>query len=88
MPSFAAGRWDAQAYQHEVKLDFIWPGRLAENAFIESFNGRLRDECLNSHIFFNLEDAREKREVWRQDYNTLRPHATPNLEKLTLGVVQ
>lgn len=88
MPSFAAGRWDAQAYQHEVKLDFIRPGRLAENAFIESFNGRLRDECLNSHIFFNLEDAREKREVWRQDYNTLRPHATPNLEKLTLGVVQ
>ena len=57
-------------------LDFIRPGRPAENGFIESFNGRLRDECLNADLFFNLADARQKLEAWRQDYNTLRPHGS------------
>ena len=47
-----------------------------ENAFIESFNGRLRDECLNANLFFSIEDARRKLEVWRTDYNTERPHSS------------
>jgi putative transposase len=66
---------DAWAYQNGVKLDFIRPGKPVENAFIESFNGRLRDECLNTQVFASLEDAREKLEAWRVDYNLFRPHS-------------
>jgi putative transposase len=47
-----------------------------ENGFIESFNGKLRDECLNSEVFFSIADAREKLERWRHDYNHLRPHSS------------
>lgn len=50
---------DAWAYENQVKLDFIRPGRPVENGFIKSFNGRLWDECLNTHLFFSLEDERE-----------------------------
>ena len=64
------------AYANGVKLDFIRPGKPVQNGFIESFNGRLRDECLNVEVFFDLEDAREKIERWRQDYNTNRPHSS------------
>ena len=65
------------------RLDFIRPGKPVENAFIESFNGRLRDECLNVNQFASLEDAKEKIEAWRRDYNQRRPHSslgnlTPN----------
>jgi putative transposase len=70
---FCSRAMDAWAYQAGVKLDFIRPGKPAENGFIESFNGRLRDECLNANLFFNLADVRQKLEAWRQDYNTLRP---------------
>ena len=64
-------------------LTFIRPGKPVENAFIESFNGRFRDECLNVHQFTSIEDAREKIEAWRIDYNQRRPHGslghlTPN----------
>jgi putative transposase len=59
-----------------VQLDFIRPGKPVENAFIESFNGRLRDECLNVHQFVSLDDARRKIEVWRRDYNNDRPHSS------------
>jgi transposase InsO family protein len=55
-------------------LDFIRPGKPTENAFIESFNGRLRDECLNVFDFVSLEDAQARIEQWRQDYNHHRPH--------------
>ena len=65
---------DAWAHQAGVKLDFIRPGRPVQNGYIESFNGRLRDECLNGEIFFSLTDAREKMERWRYDYNQKRPH--------------
>jgi transposase InsO family protein len=54
---------DAWAYRHGIQLDFIRPGKPVENGFIESFNGRLRDECLNVEVFFTLEDVRRKR--WR-----------------------
>ncbi len=71
---FCSRAIDAWAYRTGVKLDFIRPGRPVENGFIESFNGRLRDECLNVSLFFNLADVRDKLESWRQDYNNFRPH--------------
>lgn len=64
------------AYRRGVKLDFIRPGKPVENAFIESFNGRLRDECLNVNQFVSLDDARAKIEAWRIDYNQHRPHSS------------
>ena len=71
------------AYRRGVQLDFIRPGKPVENAFIEAFNGRLRDECLNVHQFASLADAKTKIETWRLDYNQRRPHSslgdlTPN----------
>lgn len=66
---------DLWAYQHDVTLDFSRPGKPTDNAFIESFNGKFRAECLNAHWFLGLEDAREKLEAWRRDYNELRPHS-------------
>jgi len=69
-----------------VKLDFIRPGWPVENGFIESFNGKLRDECLNPELFFSLADAREKLEKWWWDCNQSRPHSAlgglPPLEYL------
>ena len=59
-----------------MQLDFIRPGKPTENAYIESFNGRLRDECLNVHQFLSLDDAKTRIEDWRQDYNSLRPHSS------------
>lgn len=55
---FVSRAMDAWAYAHDVRLDFIRPGKPVENAFIESFNGRLRDECLNSHVFTSVAEAR------------------------------
>ena len=64
------------AYRRGVHLDVIRPGKPVENAFIESFNGRLRDECLNVHQFTSLAEARAIIEVWRVDYNQRRPHSS------------
>lgn len=72
---FASKALDAWAYAHGVKLDFIRPGKPVENAVIESFNGRFRDECLNAQVFISLHDARRKIEAWRIDYNEHRPHS-------------
>jgi putative transposase len=72
---FAGQAMDVWAHQAEVKLDFIRPGRPVQNGYIESFNGRLRDECLNGEVFFDLTDARKKLECWRHDYNHKRPHS-------------
>jgi putative transposase len=71
------------AYRRRVQLDFIQPGKPVENALIESFNGRLRDECLNVHQFASLVEAQAIIEGWRVDYNQRRPHSslghlTPN----------
>ena len=71
------------AYRRGVQLDFIRPGKPVENAYIESFNGRLRDECLNVHQFTSLAEAKAIIEAWRVDYNQRRPHSslghlTPN----------
>jgi len=73
-PEFAGMALDRWAYTKNVKLDFIRPGKPVENAFIESFNGRLRQECLNQHYFVDLEEARKTIEEWRLNYNTFRPH--------------
>jgi len=73
---FDSKAMDAWAYRRGVKLQFIRPGKPMENAFIESFNGRLRDECLNANVFFSLEDARQKVEAFKLDYNTQRPHSS------------
>jgi len=67
---------DMWAYWNKVKLDFIRPGRPTDNALIESFNGRFRQECLNEHWFLSLEDAEEKIEAWRREYNEERPHSS------------
>jgi putative transposase len=73
---FASRVMDAWAYRHGIQLDFIRPGKPVENGFIESFNGRLRDECLNVEVFFTLEDVREKLAQWGEDYNCRRPHSS------------
>lgn len=72
---FSSKAMDLGAYTNGVHLDFIWPGRPVENGYIESFNGKLRDECLNVEVFFTLADARRKLELWHHDYNHHRPHS-------------
>ena len=59
-----------------VELDFSRPGKPIDNPFIESFNGSFRDECLNGNWFFSLEDAQEKFDIWRENYNGFRPHSS------------
>ncbi|WP_189071132.1 integrase core domain-containing protein, partial [Deinococcus radiotolerans] len=66
---------DLWAYQCHVTLDFSRPGKPTDNPFIESFHGRFRDECLNTHWFLSLDDARRKVEHWRREYNAFRPHS-------------
>ncbi|HEY2805433.1 MAG TPA: IS3 family transposase [Gemmatimonadales bacterium] len=73
-PEFTSLALDQWASAREVRLDFIRPGRPVENCFIESFNGKLRAECLNRHHFTTLEEARRIIEAWRIEYNTARPH--------------
>lgn len=73
-PEFVSKALDRWAYEAGVTLDFSRPGKPTDNAFVESFNGRLRDERLNAHWFLSLEDARAKIESWRRHYNESRPH--------------
>ena len=72
---FTSKALDQWAYANGVQLDFSRPGKPTDNALIESFNGRLRAECLNENWFLSLEDAEEKIEAWRTDYNERRPHS-------------
>jgi putative transposase len=72
---FTSKALDQWAYDNKVTLHFITPGRPMENGYIESFHGKLREECLNEHWFLTLEDARETIESWRIDYNQVRPHS-------------
>jgi putative transposase len=74
-PEFSGRTLDTWAYAHGLQLRFIRPGKPTENAFVESFNGKFRDECLNEHWFVSLADARALIEAWRVDYNTVRPHS-------------
>ena len=82
---FVSRDLDLWAYSRGVTLDFSRPGKPTDNAFIESFNGKFRAECLNAHWFMSLDDAREKCEAWRRDYNEVRPHsAIGNKPPITL----
>jgi len=73
-PEFVSLALDQWASEHGIRLDFIRPGRPVENCFIESFNGKLRDEGLNQHHFLTLAEAQQRIETWRQEYHTERPH--------------
>jgi putative transposase len=75
-PEFAGTALDAWAAQHGVQLHFIQPGRPVQNAFVESFNGKFRDECLNEHWFLTLPEAQLVIEAWRREYNEERTHST------------
>ncbi len=72
---FISRELDLRAYMKGVTLDFSRPGKPTDNAFIESFNGKFRAECLNAHWFMSLTDAVTKCEAWRRDYNEERPHS-------------
>jgi len=72
---FISKALDKWAYENRVVLDFSRPGKPTDNAFIESFNGSFRDECLNVHWFLSIEDAREKIAAFKEDYNHFRPHS-------------
>jgi putative transposase len=74
-PEFISRVVDQWAFEHGVELHFIEPGKPTQNAFIESFNGKFRDECLNENGFLTLQEAREKIARWRRDYNQVRPHS-------------
>ena len=74
-PEFSGLALDAWAYQHSIALDFIAPGKPMQNGYLESFNGKFRDECLNLHWFRSLAEARAIIEEWRESYNTGRPHS-------------
>jgi putative transposase len=67
---------DQWAFQRGVKLHFIDPGPPVQNAYIESFNGKFRDECLNENWFVSVAEARQRIEAWRRDYNQVRPHSS------------
>lgn len=73
---FTSKSLDEWTWNRGLKLDFIRPGKPTENAFIESFNGRLRDECLNVNEFASLEHARATLKAWQDDYNERRPHSS------------
>ncbi len=74
---------DAWAYRHHTRLAFIRPGKPVENTFIESFNGRLRDEGLNTQPFLSLSDAQRQLDLWRCDYNAVRPMVSSVIARRT-----
>ena len=75
-PEFTSSSLNLWLFKQEIAHEFIEPGKPTQNAFCESFNGRLREECLNGNYFLSLEDAVEKIEAWREFYNELRPHSS------------
>ena len=75
-PEFTGRALDQWACANDVKLLLIQPGKPTQNAYIESFNGKFRDECLNEHWFLSLAHARSVIEAWRVEYNTERPHSS------------
>lgn len=77
-PEFISKALDLWAFENGVKLRFIQPGKPVQNAYIESFNGKFRDECLNDNVFVSLGSAQTIIENWRLDYNSERPHSSLN----------
>jgi putative transposase len=78
---FTSRDLDEWAYRRGVRLHFIEPGKPTQNCFVESFNGKFREECLNERWFTSMHDAETKIELWRLDYNGTRPHSS--LDNLT-----
>lgn len=74
-PEFRSTRLDAWAYEHGVALEFIQPGKPVQNAVMESYNGRMRDELLNQHWWRSIAEARDAVDAHRQDFNEVRPHS-------------
>lgn len=74
-PEFTSHIFDSWASRHRIGLDFIAPGKPSQNGFVESFNARLRDECLNMNVFHSLESVQTLLDDWRRDYNNWRPHS-------------
>ena len=72
---FTSKALDHWAYRNQLKLDYTRPGKPTDNGFIESFNARVRSECLSQHYFSSVEDARAVLDTWRDDYNHQRPHS-------------
>lgn len=77
-PEFTSKAFRAWAQEHRIMIYYIQPGKPMENAFIESFQGKFRDECLNLHLFLSIPEARARIEAWRIEYNTERPHSSLN----------
>lgn len=82
-PEMTSIEFLAWAHRRKISIDYIDPGKPNQNAYIESFNSRLRDEHLTEEVFLDLDDAKNKLETWRKDYNQSRPHSalgmkTPN----------
>ena len=75
-PEFTCRALNQWAFEHGVELRLIQPGKPTQNGFIEGFNGRFRDECLNEHWFSDILLARKTINDWRQDYNECRPHSS------------
>jgi putative transposase len=75
-PEFISMTLDRFVYDQGITPDYSRPGKPTDNPFIESFNGSFRDECLNTHWFLSLENAREKIASWRYDHNDFRPHSS------------
>jgi len=78
---FSGRLFDLWAYHHKTQIDFSRPGKPTDNCFVETFNGSLRDECLNVHWFETIDEANAKIEAWRVEYNESRPHQ--GLDELT-----
>lgn len=73
-PEMTSRHFLGWAHERQIEIEYIQPGKPIQNAFIESFNSRFRDECLNEELFLDLEDAKKKIEKWRVYYNERRPH--------------
>jgi len=74
-PEFRSVKLDAWAYEHGVALEFIQPGKPIQNAVMESYNGRMRDELLNQHWWRSIAEARNAVDAYREDFNEVRPHS-------------
>ncbi len=73
---FISKEVDKWAYENGVTMDFSRPGKPTDNPYVESFNGKFRDECLSVNWFLSLQDAKEKIDEWKWDYNLFRPHSS------------
>jgi putative transposase len=75
-PEMTSRHFLGWAHERQIEIEYIQPGKPVQNAFIESFNSRFRDECLNEEVFLDLADAKKKIEKWRLYYNEKRPHTS------------